>query len=275
MNTHAENEKSKPIGIFDSGIGGLTVVKSLLYMLPKESLIYFGDTARLPYGTKSKKTLIDFSLQNVDFLLKKNVKLIVVACNSASSAAIKEMQEYSPVPVIGVIEPGAISALNATKSKYIGIIGTRGTVQSGAYYRTLITMDSNVKILQQACPLLVPLIEEGWLFHQSTKNILSEYLVPFKNEKLIDVILLGCTHYPLLKHMIKEELPNVEIVDSASATSVIVEKYLQDNSLLNPIFENKIEEYYLSDITENFITLASEFLGKSIADKVKLYKNDN
>ncbi len=255
---------SNPIGVFDSGIGGLTVVKSLNTFLPNESIIYFGDTARVPYGSKSNSTVIEYSLQNADFLYKKNIKLIVVACNTASSIALDELRKKFNVPVIGMIEPGAKAALNATKNGNIGIIGTESTVSNKAYSKTLLSLNPEVKVTEKACPLFVPLAEEGWTNHKATKLIAEEYLTELKVSG-IDTLILGCTHYPILKNIIQEVVgENVTLIDSGSAASSEVENYLNGRGIKNTSNDLGFHEYYVSDVPKKFKTIAERFLGKEI-----------
>ncbi len=255
---------SNPIGVFDSGIGGLTVVKSLNTFLPNESIIYFGDTARVPYGSKSNSTVIEYSLQNADFLYKKNIKLIVVACNTASSIALDELRKKFNVPVIGMIEPGAKAALNATKNGNIGIIGTESTVSNKAYSKTLLSLNPEVKVTEKACPLFVPLAEEGWTNHKATKLIAEEYLTELKVSG-IDTLILGCTHYPILKNIIQEIVgENVTLIDSGSAASSEVENYLNGRGIKNTSNDLGFHEYYVSDVPKKFKTIAERFLGKEI-----------
>jgi len=205
---------NKGIGVFDSGIGGLTVVKEIMKQLPNETLYYLGDTARAPYGSKTKETIIRFSREIVTFLLKKDVKIIVVACNTSSALALRELRKEFKINIIGVIEAGARAAMDATRNNRIGIIGTKATINSKAYEKIIKKYNKKIKIFSYATPLLVPLVEEGWLFEKETEEILRRYLGFFKG-KHIDTLLLGCTHYPLIKPLIKKILPKVNIIDSA------------------------------------------------------------
>ena len=186
-----------PIGVFDSGVGGLTVAREIMRQLPEESMIYFGDTARVPYGTKSKDTIVRYSRQIVNFLLSKGVKAVVIACNTASALALADLQELYNVPIIGMVQPGAIAAMNATKNKNIGIIGTNATIKSGQYGQYLRKLDPSVTVVTKACPLFVPLVEEGLIDDRITEDMVSRYLREFKQYD-IDSLILGCTHYPLL-----------------------------------------------------------------------------
>jgi len=193
----------KPIGVFDSGIGGLTVVKEIIKLLPYENLVYFGDTARVPYGIKSKETIIKFSLENTLFLLQQDVKVIVVACNTSSSLALPIIRRHFKIPIIGVIMPGAKEAVYATKNKKIGVLGTRATINSNAYEEEIKRLDSGMHVYSQACPMFVPLVEEGWINDSITTKVAEKYL-GLMRAKGVDTVILGCTHYPLLKSKIQE-----------------------------------------------------------------------
>ena len=216
--------KNQPIGVFDSGIGGLTVVKEIIKLLPNESIIYLGDTARVPYGTRDKETITKFALELANFLLKQKVKVLVVACNTISATCLDKIQAVSPVPVIGVIKPIISEAKKITKNKMIGVIGTRATVNSGVF--------NNKRFITQACPLFVPLVEEGLINHPATKLIAEDYLKIFKNKK-INVLILGCTHYHLLKKVIQRFVgKKVRLVDSAGPVSRELKRILEKNNLL-------------------------------------------
>jgi len=209
----------KPIGIFDSGVGGLTVYKAIRQAFPEEDLIYFGDTARVPYGPKSPNTIIEYSVQNARFLLQQGIKTLIVACNTSSSVAIPQLKELTKIPIIGVIDPGSEVAVRSTKNKRIGVIGTEGTVRSEAYTKAIKLREPNAKVFSTACPLFVPIVEEGWQDHQIALQVVKEYLNPLM-DKDIDTLVLGCTHYPLLSHVIQTYLgDSVELVDSATAIS--------------------------------------------------------
>ena len=204
---------SRPIGIFDSGVGGLTVVGKVQEILPNEDLIYFGDTARVPYGTKSKETVTKFSVENVEFLMGHNVKLVIVACNTASSLSLDFLKRCFRVPVIGVIEPGAREAVSATRNDRIGVIGTNATVSSGAYETAMKRIDKKLKVFAASCPLFVPLVEDGWMDRRVAYDVASIYLKPLK-AKGVDTLILGCTHYPLLKNVIRKVMgADVMLVD--------------------------------------------------------------
>lgn len=252
---------NRPIGIFDSGIGGLTVVRELIRHLPYEDIVYFGDTARVPYGNKSQGTVLRFSVDNVLFLLKKNVKLIVVACNTASSVALPEIERHFKAPVVGVISPGAREAVYATKNKRIGIIGTRATIGSQAYDKELKNLDPQIKVFGVSCALFVPLVEEGWTGKNITKEVAKEYLTPLV-KKDIDTLILGCTHYPLLKTVIRSVLGmRVRLIDSAEQVAFEVGRVLSQGGLAGNRKHKGEERYYVSDEPENFKKIAGMFLG--------------
>ena len=265
---------SNPIGIFDSGIGGLTVVKSVKSFLPNEKIIYFGDTARVPYGSKSNSTVIKYSIQNTKFLLKRNVKIIVVACNTASSVALNELRNNFNLPIIGMIEPGAKAALAETKNGKIGVIGTEATINNKAYSKELKFLDSKVKVIEKACPLFVPLAEEGMINHKATFLIAKEYLSIMKESK-IDTLILGCTHYPLLKEIIQKVVgKKVKLIDSGSAASTEVEAYLKGRGLRNLSNQMCKDEFYVSDIPQKFKQIAEHFLGREITHIKKIEIED-
>jgi len=252
------------IGVFDSGIGGLTVVKKIAEKMPNENIIYFGDTARVPYGTKSNSTVIEYSLQDAGFLVQKNVKLIVVACNTASSVALPALREKFDVPVIGMIFPGAALASKQSGTGKIGVIGTNATVNNKAYSNELLKIDSLFDIIEKACPLFVPLAEEGWVDHRATKLIAKEYLQELKDYR-IDTLILGCTHYPLLTNVIKKAVGDgVKMIDSGTAAAITVEYYLINEGLRNYRETPGRYEYFVSDLPEKFKSVAERFLGKEI-----------
>lgn len=212
---------NRPIGLFDSGIGGLTVFKSLLHALPHESFVYLGDTARLPYGSKSPQTIERYVLQNIDFLIRKNVKAIVVACNSASTVLLGGTKSFA-VPVYNVIEPGAATALKATSGKKIGVLGTKATISAKSYVRALHALDSSVQVFQQACPLLVPLVEEGWESDPITNLVVYRYVAPLIDAG-VDTLIMGCTHYPALRtNLEKATAGRMTLVDSSEAIANLI-----------------------------------------------------
>ena len=257
------NKGSKPIGIFDSGIGGLTVLKELCKKLPHENTVYLGDTARVPYGTRSPETVTRYSSENTRFLFSKEVKMIVVACNTASSVSLEAIRNAAPVPFVGVIEPGAKAAAAATENKKIGIIGTEATIRSNSYAQAIKNIDSSIEVFGIACPLFVPLVEEGWTEGRIAEMIAQEYLQEIKR-KGIDTLVLGCTHYPLLKGILATVMgENVKLIDSAIETAREVETILNRLSLLNTSGGN-IREFFVTDSPEKFKTVGETFLGEHI-----------
>jgi len=250
------------IGIFDSGVGGMTVAHAVEQLLPDYSLVYYGDIARTPYGPKSPKTIIDYSIQNTEFLLNQGAELIIIACNSASSVATKTLREKFDVPIIEVITPAASQALRATKSGRIGIIGTKATIKSGIYQKTIIAKQPDFKVFQEHCPLLVPLIEEGWLNKRETKMILRRYLSPFKNQQ-IDTLVLGCTHYPLLKSLIQARIgKRVKLIDSSIETAHYVKDFLLHNPDIVSKNGSSSHKYYVSDSTETARKVADRIFSR-------------
>lgn len=259
----------KAIGVFDSGVGGLTVAKELIHQLPSEDIVYFGDTARVPYGIKSKETVIRFSIENILFLLHQDVKLICVACNTVSSVALPVIKSHFKVPIVGVISPGVREAVYATQNKRIGVIGTKGTIKSRTYEQEIRQLDPKVKVIAMACPLFVPFAEEGWLKGDVVLEVARTYLKPLK-EARVDTVILGCTHYPLLKGVIKEVLgEGVTLIDSAKQVAIEVKKILAAEGQLNNARRGK-HKFYVSDNPEWFSDLAKRFLGRPIhkAEKV-------
>ena len=259
----------RAIGVFDSGVGGLTVVKELIHQLPYENIIYFGDTARVPYGIKSKETVIRFSIENILFLLKQEVKLICVACNTASSVALPALKNHFRVPIVGVISPGVREAVYATRNKRIGVIGTKATIKSRTYENEIRHLDPKVKITAVACPLFVPFVEEGWLNHDVVLTVAKTYLKPLKKAK-VDTLILGCTHYPLLKPLIKKIMgEDVTLIDSAKQVAIEVKKILTTEGLLNKAKLGQ-HKFYVSDNPEWFNGLCSRFLGESVRNARKV-----
>lgn len=259
------SDKSSGIGIFDSGVGGLTVLQSIKKRLPKENLIYFGDTARVPYGTKSAETVTKFARQDIHFLMSQGVKMIVVACNTASALALDTLKKEINIPIIGVIEPGAKGAAAASLNKKIGVIGTEATINSDAYSLAIRRIDKDISVVSRACPLFVPLAEEGWGEHRIAKIAAEEYLSAMKNK--VDTIVLGCTHYPLLKKIIGKVLgEGVVLVDSAEETALEVKRCL---TALNLLSEGKGESsFYVSDNPNRFKLVGDNFLGNGNIGRV-------
>lgn len=257
--------KNQAIGIFDSGIGGLTVLKELRANLPKEQLIYFGDTARIPYGTKSEKLVQQYALEDAAFLVQHKVKMIVVACNTASAMAIDLLKERLDIPVVGVVLPGSVGAIRDTKNNSIGVIGTSATINSNAYARAVKeNAKQNVEVFSQACPLLVPLVEEGWLAGRVAELVLENYLKDILKNN-IDTLILGCTHYPLLRGAIQQVVgPNIKLVDSGSETARFVEEILRQNNLQNKGSKKADDLFFVSDIPQKFEEIGSRFLGETL-----------
>ncbi len=263
-----------PIGVFDSGIGGLTVVRRLIELLPNENIVYFGDTARVPYGNKSAEVIREYAVQDAKFLLSRGVKLIVIACNTASAVAMDVVRSHSTVPTIGVIEPTAAEALSTAHSKGVGVIGTLSTIGSSAYSTALQKLDAKAKILTQACPLFVPLAEEGMFDHEATDLVAREYLSRFSGK--VDVMILGCTHYPLLKGAISRVLgSDVRLVDAGAATAKSVLDLLSSSKMLNPQKSKPRYEFYVSDFPQKFNEIAERFLGRKLefVRKVQIFSN--
>jgi glutamate racemase len=257
-----------PIGVFDSGLGGLTVVKELMHELPNEKIVYFGDTARVPYGTKSRETIIRYSREIVGELLNRRVKMVVVACNTASSHALDVLKAEYKLPIVGVIDPGARKAADSTKNKKVGIIATQSTVRSGKYAKRLKDFKKGLTIQSQPCPLFVPLVEEGWLEHDITIKVAQEYLKDFKAAK-VDTLILGCTHYPLLKKVLGYVMgPKVTLIDSAKEVALEVKNILIEKGLLRTTLRPAHHLYLVSDEPEIFKYRAVKFLGRGV-DNVK------
>jgi glutamate racemase len=251
-----------PIGIFDSGLGGLTVAHAIHRRLPAESTIYFGDTARVPYGPKSPATVRRYSLEIIDWLLEQGVKAVVVACNTSTAHALEALIARAPVPVLGVIEPGARAALRASPRGPVGVIGTAGTVSSGAYVRAISSLAPGIPVIQQACPLFVPLVEEGWLEHPATELVAREYLAPLLAEG-IEALVLGCTHYPLLAPLLREVVgEGVVMVDSGGETAIALEGLLRAGGLQAPGGSEARHRYVVSDDPARFNAVATRFLGE-------------
>ncbi|HMV26301.1 MAG TPA: glutamate racemase [bacterium] len=258
----------QPIGIFDSGIGGLTVVKEVMNQLPYERIIYLGDTARVPYGTKSDRTIKSFTLQSCLFLLEHNVKMIIIACNTASAVALDFLSNMFKIPVIGVIVPGSEAAVRKSLRKKIGVIGTHTTVNSQAYKKTIHALDAQCEVFSQPCSLFVPLAEEGWLRHDVTQRIAAEYLNVF-SDKDIDTLVMGCTHYPILSGAIQEAMNTimrrpVTLIDSGVETAKRTRQILDEKKLLNTSGQKPYHRFYVTDLPKNFMRVGEMFLGSKI-----------
>lgn len=265
---------NRPIGVFDSGLGGLTVLKEMIKLMPGENMIYFGDCGRVPYGTKSKETVIKYTMQDIDFLMSKNVKMIVMACNTASAWSYEIVKSKLSIPVIEVITPGLNAAIKKTKNKKIGVIGTHATISSGAYENGIKDIDSEIAVYSRACPLFVPLAEEGCWDSDITLMVAEEYLELLK-ENDIDTLILGCTHYPLLKGAINKVLDNrVDLINSGYEVAVEVKSLLHDLDIFADSNLQKKYEFYTSDSIEKLEKLGSKFLEQKIdsASKVEIEK---
>jgi glutamate racemase len=255
-----------PIGIFDSGLGGLTVAHAIFERLPHDSTIYFGDTARVPYGPKSAETVRRYSLEILGWLLGQGVKAVVVACNTSTAHALDALRSASPVPVIGVIEPGARAAVAAAEGRPVGVIGTAGTIGSGAYQREIRRLAPGVEVVARACPLLVPLVEEGWFDHPATRLVAAEYLAPLR-ERGVGSLVLGCTHYPLLQPLLRDIMgPDVRLIDSAEETALALEQALIAGGLEAPPAASASHRFAVSDDPIRFREVGARFLGARLGD---------
>lgn len=255
------------IGVFDSGLGGLTVLKEITSILPSENIVYFGDTARVPYGSRSKETVIKYTFQAINFLISKGVKAIVIACNTATARSLKLAQEKYDIPIIGVIEAGARTATYTTRNKVVGVIGTEGTINSKAYESEINKLDDEIKIIGKACPLFVPIVEEGWANTEVAELTAKKYLQDLQDSH-IDSLVLGCTHYPLLKKTINKVLDNkIALVNPARETAKDLKDVLTKKNLLNNSLDKEgYYKYYVSDIPERFASIGREFLNREIMD---------
>jgi glutamate racemase len=258
------NNRDAPIGIFDSGVGGLTVFHAIRHRLPDENLIYLGDTARIPYGTRSVSTVQRYALEDVAFIQKAGVKLIVIACNTASALAEERLVRECSAPVVGVIKPGARRAVDLTKNGSIGVIATEATISSGAYEREIRAAADHLHVYSKACPLFVPLAEEGWAEHPVTSHVAEEYLADFRRRH-IDTLVLGCTHYPILRATIERVMGNgLTYVDSGQAVAAEVAKALRERDLSATSGRAGTERFYVTDSPSRFRRVAELFLGRPI-----------
>jgi glutamate racemase len=254
----------RPVGVFDSGVGGLTVVSELKKFLPGERIVYFGDTARVPYGTKSKETVTRFSVENTELLMKHDVKMVIVACNTASSLALEFLRRCFRVPIIGVIEPGARAAAKVTRNNRVGVIGTQATVNSGSYGRAIKKANPGIRLFAQSCPLFVPLVEEGWTDKAVTREIATIYLSGLKKSG-IDTLIMGCTHYPLLKGVIRKALgERIALIDSAREVATEARDILDAAGLLNKSAKRGADAFYASDEPARFMRIGRRFLRRQI-----------
>lgn len=253
---------NKAIGVFDSGVGGLTVLKEIVRLLPHEDSIYVGDTARVPYGTKSKETVTRYSLEITDFLIEKGIKLLVVACNTASAVALPALKAHHHLPIIGVITPGARKAAATTKTRKVGVIGTEGTIKSGAYEKAIKSIAQDIEVVSKACPLFVPLAEEGWTDNDVAVAAAERYLAGMKG---VDTLVLGCTHYPLLKEVISKVVGNtVNLIDSGEETAREVKRVLEEQGTLKDE-DSGNRTFYVTDTPDRFVNIGLNFLGGGLA----------
>ena len=261
-----------PIGIFDSGIGGLTVMKEIIKQLPEEHIIYLGDTARVPYGVRSPGTVLKYSLENARFLMLKGIKVLVVACNTSSAVSLKILGEKLPIPVIGVVEPGARAAVKMTKIKRIAVIGTETTIKSGSYELAIKSIDDSIEVSGVACPLFVPMIEEGWLGGEVVNLTAEKYLSLIKRDSA-DTLVLGCTHYPMIKHVIKDVV-NIPLIDSAIETAKEVKSVLQQNGILHNGKGPVSRTFFVTDSPKKFTIIGEKFLDHTISNISKINLED-
>lgn len=265
---------NRPIGVFDSGIGGLTVLKEIIEQLPGEDIVYFGDTARIPYGSRSKETVVKYALESFEFLMTKNIKAIVIACNTATALAIDEARKKFSLPIIGVVEPGSLAAAAATKNKRIGVIGTEATIKSQAYDKRIREILPDAEIIGIACPLFVPIVEEGWENSDVADIVVEKYLAELKEHK-IDSLVLGCTHYPVLRYTIGKLFgPEVNLVNPAYETAKSTKRILKEKNLLNEKTHGGSYKYYVSDNPDKFKRVGGNLIKTQIrrVEKINLNK---
>ena len=269
------NGNETPIGIFDSGVGGLTVAREVFNTLPAENIVYFGDVGRYPYGGRSKEIITQFTRQDIAFLLEHKVKFIICACNTASSVALEDLKSQYDIEMIGVIEPGAKAAVERTRNGRIGVIGTHATISSNAYAKFIHHFDPAMKVFSLACPLFVPLAEEGYIDKEATFLIARDYLQTM-HDVGIDTLVLGCTHYPLLKHVLQDVMgDDVTLIDSGEETARVAFKRITEEGLLNPgqsqvPMPEGVHKFFVSDVPEKFSGIASRFLGRHIENITRI-----
>lgn len=257
---------TRPIGIFDSGLGGLTVLSEIKKKINNENYIYLGDTKNFPYGSKTKENIVALCKENIEFLIRKNVKLIVIACGTATSQALEEVKSLYNIPIIGIIEPTVLDIKESKNKNSIGVIATEGTIRSGAWEKSLKKQIPNVEVINKACPLLAQMAEEGWTNNEVARFAIKEYMKPFKNKNM-DKIILGCTHYPLFENLIKEEIEEkTEIINTGEKVAAYLEKYLKEKNLQNRGNIGK-QEIYLTEKQDKFIEIAEKLLRESIEIK--------
>jgi glutamate racemase len=256
----------KAIGIFDSGVGGLTVLKEVMKTLPQEDTIYLGDTARVPYGTKSPETVTRYAMEITSFLVGRDIKLLIAACNTASAVSLDALKKRFPIPIVGVIEPGAMRAASVTRSGKIGVIGTEGTIRSSAYTKAIKRINPGIEVITRPCPLFVPLAEEGWIDNEVARLTASIYLKGLREEG-VDTLVLGCTHYPIMKKTIAGVMgEGVHLVDSAAETARTVAEILRNEGLIRPATERGNHHYFVTDVPAGFIKVGNRFLGGALDD---------
>ena len=259
--------RNHPIGVFDSGLGGLTAVREIQRIMPGEDIIYFGDTGRVPYGNRSRETIIRYTKDDIDFLLKHDIKLIIAACGTASSVALPQLQDKYDIKIMGVLESACKRAVRVTKNNRIGVIGTSGTIKSGKYTELINYLSPGAKVFSNACPMFVPLVENGYADSEAARIIAKDYLIPLKNEN-VDTLILGCTHYPLLTGVISDIMGDeVALLSPGALAAEDARKYLEKENLLSQK-ERGNSKFFVSDSVENFASLGSTFLGKPIDTKV-------
>ena len=263
-----EISKEMPIGIFDSGVGGLTVMKEIMELLPDENIIYLGDTARVPYGTRSADTVIKYSFENMKFLMSRGIKILVVACNTSSSVSLDLLRANFPGTVVGVVEPGAKAAVAASNKKDVAVIGTETTISTGAYEKAIKAIDSSINVSGLACPLFVPMIEEGWLAGEVVRLTAEIYLSPIKNNGAGSVVL-GCTHYPMIKNIISDVV-NLPLIDSAVETAKEVRDVLEREAMLRGPDTKALREFFVTDAPDKFVRAGERFLGHEINNIQKI-----
>ncbi|MGE4283936.1 MAG: glutamate racemase [Clostridia bacterium] len=260
---------NRPIGVFDSGLGGLTAVKELMAQLPEESIVYFGDTGRVPYGTRSDETITKYVFQDIRFLLNFDIKLIIIACGTASSVALEKAQKEFDIPIIGVVYPTAVSAVGKSLSAKIGVIGTQGTINSESYTRVIKELTPDAQTFSKACTLFVPLVENGYTENEVARLVAQEYLQPLKEQE-VDTLIMGCTHYPLLEKTIAGIMgEKVTLVDPGAETVKYVKQLLKEKDMLVQPDASAEYRYFVSDSVENFSRLGSVFLGQEITQSVE------
>jgi len=264
QSTIRDPQSSAPIGIFDSGVGGLTVFRAIEQRLPNESLIYLGDTARIPYGVRSPATIERYAYECASFVQSRGVKAIVIACNTASALAASYLRSRFELPITGVIRPGSRRAVEKTRNGRIGVIATEATIGSGAYERAILAIRSGLEITSRACPLFVPLAEEGWLNHSVTRQVAEEYLAELRSSG-VDTLVLGCTHYPILRPVIEQTMgDHISYVDSGEAVAIEVAKLLEERGLIRSDQQPRVEEFYVTDSADRFRRVAELFLGRPL-----------